>query len=427
MGAILKNGINYTNDNSPTKTSELVNDSGFITKSVNNLDNYYTKTESYTKSETDAKLAEIEIGELDDVAITTPSDNDVLKYNSTSGKWENGQGGSGGGGHTIEDVDGTDLTQRDTLQFGEGLLAEDDSTNEKTVVALDPMPSEDIDEVVDIYPQAGELVSIVNAFNRGDIYSTDEKMIGQWIDGKPLYQRTFEVGYLVNNGVTQVDITTLMNTVDTVIDLQGIAVNESNKSVRPLCLADGVSSANNIRIDILYENNSYKLRVFTATDWGENTYKVYSTLKYTKTSDTAISIGSTTEYSTSEKVVGTWINGKPLYQKTVALTVPTYVAGTSDAQGERLNYITNIERASIDNVFISRCDYNCFENDAFLLGYGGTLDITLTSGGAFNELCRTWIGIDETNTYIRICVRNKIPSLNGQQVYVTLQYTKTSN
>ena len=43
---------------------------------------------------------------------------------------------SAGGGHTIEDSEGTDLTQRDTLQFGEGFLAEDDDTNEKTVISL---------------------------------------------------------------------------------------------------------------------------------------------------------------------------------------------------------------------------------------------------------------------------------------------------
>lgn len=33
---------------------------------------------------------------LTDVSVSTPSNNDVLKYNSTSGKWENGAGGGGG-------------------------------------------------------------------------------------------------------------------------------------------------------------------------------------------------------------------------------------------------------------------------------------------------------------------------------------------
>lgn len=44
----------------------------------------------------------------------------------------------GGGGHVIQDADGTDLTQRDTLQFGGYLQATDDSTNDKTVVSDEP-------------------------------------------------------------------------------------------------------------------------------------------------------------------------------------------------------------------------------------------------------------------------------------------------
>lgn len=42
----------------PTKTSDLTNDSGFITKSVNDLENYYKKTETYNQSEADEKFAE---------------------------------------------------------------------------------------------------------------------------------------------------------------------------------------------------------------------------------------------------------------------------------------------------------------------------------------------------------------------------------
>lgn len=41
----------------PTKTSDLTNDSGFITKSVNDLTNYYLKSETYTQSEVDAKIS----------------------------------------------------------------------------------------------------------------------------------------------------------------------------------------------------------------------------------------------------------------------------------------------------------------------------------------------------------------------------------
>lgn len=43
----------------PTKTSEISNDSGFITKAVNDLTNYYKKTETYTQTEIDNKLSAI--------------------------------------------------------------------------------------------------------------------------------------------------------------------------------------------------------------------------------------------------------------------------------------------------------------------------------------------------------------------------------
>ena len=53
--------VNYISEeiediNIPTNLSELVNDEGFITKSVTNLDNYYTKQESDSKYLTDSDL-----------------------------------------------------------------------------------------------------------------------------------------------------------------------------------------------------------------------------------------------------------------------------------------------------------------------------------------------------------------------------------
>lgn len=45
----------------PTKTSDLTNDSGFITSSVNNLTNYYKKSETYTQGEVNSLLSAITI------------------------------------------------------------------------------------------------------------------------------------------------------------------------------------------------------------------------------------------------------------------------------------------------------------------------------------------------------------------------------
>jgi hypothetical protein len=98
-----------------------------------------------------------------------------------TGKWREF---SSGGGHTIEDAEGTDLTQRDTLQFGEGFKAEDDDTNKKTVITPDVMPSEDMSEVISPLP------SVQPRYHK---YSTEEHIVGEWIDGKPIYERTINL------------------------------------------------------------------------------------------------------------------------------------------------------------------------------------------------------------------------------------------
>lgn len=43
----------------PTKVSDLSNDTGFVTNTVNNLVNYYKKSETYTQAEVDALISAI--------------------------------------------------------------------------------------------------------------------------------------------------------------------------------------------------------------------------------------------------------------------------------------------------------------------------------------------------------------------------------
>lgn len=126
------------------------------------------------------------------------------KFKSTNtvdadtGKWREREDSAG---HTIEDSEGTDLTQRDTLQFGEGFLAEDDSTNEKTVISPDVMQSGDMDDVVTPLPSVGA---------RYHRYSTEEQVVGEWIDGKPVYERivtgiTLTDKTVVSFGISDID------------------------------------------------------------------------------------------------------------------------------------------------------------------------------------------------------------------------------
>ena len=58
----------------PTKTSDLNNDSGFITNVVNDLVNYYLKTETYSKTETDSLIAAIKNSRFKVVSVLPTED-----------------------------------------------------------------------------------------------------------------------------------------------------------------------------------------------------------------------------------------------------------------------------------------------------------------------------------------------------------------
>ena len=63
-----------TKEEIPTKTSQLTNNSGFITNAVNNLTNYYLKSETYTKSEVQQLLSTISSLKLE-VVTNLPTTN----------------------------------------------------------------------------------------------------------------------------------------------------------------------------------------------------------------------------------------------------------------------------------------------------------------------------------------------------------------
>lgn len=57
----------------PTKVSDLENDAGYITASVNTLANYYRKSETYTKSEVDGKTPTFTVNANGELVATYPS------------------------------------------------------------------------------------------------------------------------------------------------------------------------------------------------------------------------------------------------------------------------------------------------------------------------------------------------------------------
>ena len=103
-------------------------------------------------------------------------------------------------------------------------------------------------------------------------YSTEEKVIGKWIDGKPIYEKVINSGYLPNASSISINVSTL--NIDSIIQLKGITFTDDKLNHRPITL--GSSDNNAIRID--FTNNN--IRIFTWSNW--STYNSFIIIQYTK-------------------------------------------------------------------------------------------------------------------------------------------------
>lgn len=161
----------------------------------------------------------------------------------------------------------------------------------------------------------GNVPTFANTFNKSDLYSTDEQLVGRWIDGKPLYQKTIEFTSLspgqsqYQHNIANVDYINFVPSASYVYfanatwTMFGWNGNGTNYLAN---LLDITSSVIDIFLGGAIQSNSSKMII---------------TLQYTKTTDSSMSISDGNEYSTDEQVVGHWIDGSPLYQKTIDLGV----------------------------------------------------------------------------------------------------------
>ena len=230
-----------------------------------------------------------------------------------------------------------------------------------------------------ILPYLGGMPNILaNKFVKGDLYSTDEKMIGQWTNGKPIYQRVF-----TNVNLPAVSDWTVLNDSVSYESLISCRVLNSNSSAISYNTFDSIP-----RFNI----SDAKLKYYTSEAFSS----MNLCIQYTKTSDSAVAIGNDTDYSTTEKIVGTWIDGKRLYQKTVEGNIS---AGWSNIA----HNISNVDTIYISEGFVQRSD----------------------------KISRRIGGSDGTNHILGVVSPSQISVHNIDSTYnkaiVTLQYTKTTD
>ena len=142
------------------------------------------------------------------------------------------------------------------------------------------------------------------------IYSDNERVIGVWRDNKPLYQKT-----LIATNLN-------LDTIGTPLDITSLGVEMCTPIYGgSYYIVSGVKRGF-AKLEYQQPNEVYLYPAINRT----NT-TCYVTIQYTKTTDVAGSGNWNTDgvptvhYDTSEQVIGTWYNGKPIYQKVLTPSV----------------------------------------------------------------------------------------------------------
>lgn len=118
---------------------------------------------------------------------------------------------------------------------------------------------------------------------RGEVYSAQETRIGTWIDGKPVYKKTFSGVTPSSNGVAPLwDVSDL--SIDTVVEISGVADSDLQTGIVALpCTQDNTTlcligiSADKKKLNVFANHATFHSKAF------------HCTLKYTKTTDQGVS------------------------------------------------------------------------------------------------------------------------------------------
>lgn len=185
------------------------------------------------------------------------------------------KGSGGGGGHTILDSSGTAAAQEKNLKIT-GLSITDNPVDESTDLAPAGLNQDSIDDITGA--DLPSTIIVGSGFN----YSTAEQVVGRWVDGKPIYQKTWvnlDTDYYLNTNIW-VDISIVsVNNVDRLIDCKVISNQHGDTPSADYLFnfAFGFNRTNNC----LLLQNTRSINNSLGVDG--RTYDI--TIQYTKTTD----------------------------------------------------------------------------------------------------------------------------------------------
>ena len=170
-----------------------------------------------------------------------------------------------GGGHTIQDSTGTALVQEKNLKIT-GLSVSDNPSNESTDLFPAGLNQDSLDDI------AGAGLPATFAVGSGFNYSTSEQVVGRWIDGKPIYQKT-----LTGTTATSGDEAIAHNiaNVDICVGIEGYCIQQGYAV--PIGFYNGSAF-----FSAFMKSTTLDLRYY-ATGYKNCPYRI--TVRYTKTTD----------------------------------------------------------------------------------------------------------------------------------------------
>lgn len=389
------------------------------------------------------------LDDISDVNISTPTDNQVLTYNSTSSKWENkDNSGGSGSGHIIKNAQGTSLEQRSILQFSGDLETSDNSTDEKTVVVPHELTNLELSEIITgpiINPPSGYIPS-TGYTPVGTIISfmgltapryylacdgTEYSIVQYPVLAKFFKDQFGSENYFGGDGETTFAVPDLrgeflrgtgtnshVNSVTGVTEGNGGDVGEHQNATNHLSFCV-TSNRNAIYIGSSTSTATHLTSIDKDTTGGSNVSYRTSASASAPTTTTSndlftsrptntsvlyciayqnIYIDAKCNYSTDEAIVGTWTNGKPVYQKVFHdVNIPFTWQQQYLTRGEMNNPIANLEMIITS--------YGIMHNSS---GYVETVPVGITYNTSANVLSMISIESNTLNTLI-------------------LQYTKTTD
>lgn len=243
-------------------------------------------------------------------------------YGKVDSKWHKYEGGE-----TYTDFVGTDgttdgasgLVPAPTTADVDKVLKSDGTWGDAAAVEANPSGTA-TDELkkIDIDGTIYDIKSYL--IQNAEIYSEDEKQVGVWIDGKPLYQRTIHKTTAFSNNVWTSNFLGTAGSGIKIIGYNGYAVMRGTEQLYEYSYWRSTNEYFTVITSTVGDDLSMYLKFST-----NYTLEIgYCTIWYTKNSDTAGSGGyqaygfSPIIYSETEREIGVWIDNKPLYAKTVA-------------------------------------------------------------------------------------------------------------